>query len=73
MSRQVFCVMQNRYSPPSEWIKSVVEDKILGDIHMVQLNCYWNRDNRYYKKEDGKEPKIWMEEPFILSSLTSLT
>jgi UDP-N-acetyl-2-amino-2-deoxyglucuronate dehydrogenase len=41
--------MQNRYSPPSEWIKSVVSEGILGDIFMVQLNCYWNRDDRYYK------------------------
>lgn len=48
-SKHVFCVMQNRYSPPSEWIKSVVENGILGDILMVQLNCYWNRDERYYK------------------------
>jgi len=54
MSKHVFCVMQNRYSPPSEWIKSVIEDKILGDIHMVQLNCYWNRDERYYKKGGWK-------------------
>lgn len=49
MSRHVFCVMQNRYSPPSEWIKEVVDKGILGDIFMVQLNCYWNRDDRYYK------------------------
>lgn len=49
MSKQVFCVMQNRYSPPSQWIKSIVEDKIIGDTFMVQLNCYWNRDERYYK------------------------
>ena len=41
--------MQNRYSPPSEWIKSVVDRGVLGDIRMVQLNCYWNRDDRYYK------------------------
>jgi UDP-N-acetyl-2-amino-2-deoxyglucuronate dehydrogenase len=54
MSKNVFCVMQNRYSPPSEWIKSVVEDKILGDTFMVQLNCYWNRDARYYKKGGWK-------------------
>ena len=54
MSKHVFCVMQNRYSPPSEWIKSVIGDKILGDIHMVQLNCYWNRDDRYYKKGGWK-------------------
>lgn len=49
MSKSVFCVMQNRYSPPSEWIKSVIDNKLLGDIFMVQLNCYWNRDSRYYK------------------------
>ncbi|MFC0878123.1 Gfo/Idh/MocA family protein [Saccharicrinis sp. FJH2] len=50
MSRHVFCVMQNRYSPPSVWLKQIVEDGILGDPYMVQLNCYWNRDDRYYKK-----------------------
>lgn len=47
--KQVFCVMQNRYSPPSVWIKELVESGRLGAIYMVQLNCYWNRDKRYYK------------------------
>ncbi|PCI94187.1 MAG: oxidoreductase [Flavobacteriales bacterium] len=47
--KHVFAVMQNRYSPPSIWIKEVIEQKILGNIFMVQLNCYWNRDSRYYK------------------------
>ncbi len=47
--KQVFCVMQNRYSPPSVWIKEMVESGRLGKIYMVQLNCYWNRDERYYK------------------------
>jgi UDP-N-acetyl-2-amino-2-deoxyglucuronate dehydrogenase len=54
MSRQVFCVMQNRYSPPSVWIKDIVSNGILGDTFMVQLNCYWNRDDRYYKKGGWK-------------------
>jgi predicted dehydrogenase len=54
MSKQVFCVMQNRYSPPSVWIKDVIENKLLGDIYLVQLNCYWNRDERYYKKNNWK-------------------
>jgi len=53
-SKHVFCVMQNRYSPPSAWIKDVVDQQLLGDIHMVQVNCYWNRDDRYYKKEGWK-------------------
>lgn len=47
--KQVFCVMQNRYSPPSVWIKGVVASGILGQIYRVQLDCYWNRDERYYK------------------------
>jgi predicted dehydrogenase len=50
VSRNVFGVMQNRYSPPSAWLKEVVDKKLLGDIYLVQLNCYWNRDDRYYRK-----------------------
>ena len=48
-AKQVFCVMQNRYSPPSEWIKSIITEGKLGEIFMVQLNCFWNRDEQYYK------------------------
>jgi predicted dehydrogenase len=55
--KHVFAVMQNRYSPPSEWIKSIITDGILGDIYMVQLNCYWNRDARYYKAGGWKGTK----------------
>lgn len=49
--RNLFAVMQNRYSPPSVWIKEMVDSGKLGKIYMVQLNCYWNRDDRYYKAE----------------------
>ena len=49
--KQVFCVMQNRYSPPSVWLKNLIESGKLGKIFMVQINCYWNRDSRYYKPE----------------------
>jgi predicted dehydrogenase len=52
VSRHVFCVMQNRYSPPSVWLKEIVSNDILGNIYMVQLNCYWNRDERYYKPDN---------------------
>jgi predicted dehydrogenase len=50
--KHVFCVMQNRYSTPSVWLKDLVEKGVLGKIFMVQTNCYWNRDDRYYKKDD---------------------
>lgn len=47
--KQVFAVMQNRYSPPSVWAKEMIDSGKLGKIFMVQVNCYWNRDERYYK------------------------
>ena len=52
--KHVFAVMQNRYSPPSEWLKDIVENKIIGEVFTVQVNCYWNRDDRYYKKGGWK-------------------
>jgi len=59
--KHVFCVTQNRYSPPSQWIKEVVDTHKLGRIFIVQINCFWNRDTQYYndapwrgtKKLDG--------------------
>ncbi|MFW6043108.1 MAG: Gfo/Idh/MocA family protein [Marinilabiliaceae bacterium] len=48
VSRHVFPVMQNRYSPPSVWLKQLVENGTLGNIYFVQLSCFWNRDDRYY-------------------------
>lgn len=46
--KQLFVVMQNRYSPPNIWLKQLIESGRLGRIFMVQINCYWNRDGRYY-------------------------
>ena len=54
VQKNIFVVKQNRYSPPSVWLKEIVEKKIIGEIYMVQLNCYWNRDERYYKKGTWK-------------------
>jgi predicted dehydrogenase len=47
--RLVFGVMQNRYSPPAAWLKQVYDEGRLGEIYLVQFNCFWNRDARYYK------------------------
>ncbi|MTI88117.1 MAG: Gfo/Idh/MocA family oxidoreductase [Balneolaceae bacterium] len=56
-NRRVFVVKQNRYSPPSVWMKKMVEEKIIGNVLMVQVNCYWNRDDRYYKGSPWKGDK----------------
>ena len=44
-----FGVMQNRYSPPAAWLKQVYDEGRLGEVYLVQLNCFWNRDARYYR------------------------
>ena len=50
--RFVFGVMQNRYSPPSKWLKEVISSDKLGNIYMVHVDCFWNRDDRYYRSGD---------------------
>ena len=49
--KSVFCVLQNRYSPPARLLKKLVSENSLGKILWVQVNCYWNRDARYYKTD----------------------
>ncbi|MDX2002015.1 MAG: Gfo/Idh/MocA family oxidoreductase [Chitinophagales bacterium] len=48
VGRKVFCVMQNRYTAVSRWLHHVVKGELLGSIFQVQVDCYWNRDHRYY-------------------------
>lgn len=47
--RLVFGVMQNRYSPPAAWLKQAHDEGRLGQVYFVQINCFWNRDARYYQ------------------------
>ncbi len=54
LSKQVFIVMQNRYSPTSIWLKDMVTAGHLGKIFSVQVNCFWNRDDRYYGSSDWR-------------------
>ena len=56
-NKQVFTVMQNRYSPPSIWLKEIIDNKIIGDAFIVEINCFWNRDERYYTKPHWKGTK----------------
>ena len=57
IDKKVFCIMQNRYSPVSAWLKQVVDNQLLGKILFVQANCFWNRDNRYYSTNG--QPHFW--------------
>ena len=56
--KKVFCVMQNRYSPPSQWAKKMMSSGRIGDLYSVHINCLWNRDDRYYLDDTGQR-KGW--------------
>jgi predicted dehydrogenase len=47
--RHFFCVTQNRYSPPAQWLHEIISSNKLGKIYIVQVTGFWNRDDRYYK------------------------
>lgn len=49
--RRIYSVLQNRYSPVSRWLKDTVSSGVLGQIYSVQMQCLWNRDERYYTPE----------------------
>lgn len=48
-NRRLFIVKQNRFNPPVAAVKNLIEDGKLGKIYSVQLNCFWNRNEAYYK------------------------
>ncbi len=48
-NRRLFIVKQNRFNPPVEAVKKLIDDGKLGQIYSVQLSCFWNRDENYYK------------------------
>src|SRR5690606_6100799 len=46
--KRVFSSMQLRFSPPVSYVKQLLENNSLGEIYMVNINCYWNRNRNYY-------------------------
>ncbi len=56
-NKLLFIVKQNRFNPPVVAIKNAIEDGKLGKIYSAQLNCFWNRNEAYYKNSDWKGTK----------------
>ncbi|MDF2187065.1 Gfo/Idh/MocA family oxidoreductase [Paraflavitalea sp. CAU 1676] len=48
-NRRLFIVKQNRFNPPVAAVKNLIEEGRLGKVYSVQLNCFWNRNEAYYK------------------------
>lgn len=57
--KKIFAVKQNRYNPPVQVAKKIMQENALGKIYMVQVNCFWNRNDQYYKSGEwrGKKDK----------------
>jgi len=56
-NKRLFIVKQNRYNPPVVAIKNIIDEGKLDKIFNVQLNCYWNRNNKYYNESEWKGSK----------------
>ncbi len=48
-NKRLFIIKQNRYNPPVEAVKQLIEDGHLGKIFNIQLSCFWNRNENYYE------------------------
>jgi predicted dehydrogenase len=48
-NRRLFIIKQNRFNPPVAAVKKILDEGKLGKIFSVQLNCFWNRNEDYYK------------------------
>ena len=57
--KSLFVVKQNRFNPPVQAVKKLVDEKKLGKILSVSVNCYWNRNEWYYKSSDWKGKKAF--------------
>jgi UDP-N-acetyl-2-amino-2-deoxyglucuronate dehydrogenase len=49
MNKRLFAIKQNRFNPPVQAVKKIIDDGKLGRIFSVQLNCFWNRNKEYYE------------------------
>lgn len=52
--RKLFVVKQNRFNPPIAEVKRLLDDGKLGRILSVQVNCFWNRNEKYYRESPWK-------------------
>ncbi len=52
--RHLVVVKQNRYNPPVQELKRLLDDGRLGKVLSIQVNAFWNRKAAYYKDSDWR-------------------
>lgn len=48
LNKRLFAIKQNRFNPPIEVVKKIIDEGRLGKIFSIQLSCFWNRNDDYY-------------------------
>jgi UDP-N-acetyl-2-amino-2-deoxyglucuronate dehydrogenase len=56
--KNLFIVKQNRFNPPVAELKKLIDEGRLGRILSAEVNCFWNRNEEYYKQSDWKGRKL---------------
>lgn len=57
--KSLFVVKQNRFNPPVQAVKQLLEHHSPGRILSVAVQCYWNRNENYYRSSDWKGIKTF--------------
>jgi UDP-N-acetyl-2-amino-2-deoxyglucuronate dehydrogenase len=56
-NKRLFAIKQNRFNPPVVAVKEIIDNNKLGKINSIQLSCFWNRNEDYYR-DSWKGTKI---------------
>jgi UDP-N-acetyl-2-amino-2-deoxyglucuronate dehydrogenase len=57
-NKTIFVVKQNRYNEPVQQVKKLISENVLGKIFVVNINCFWNRNEFYYNQSNWRGDKI---------------
>lgn len=50
--KRLFNMLQLRYSPQVAQVKDWLDNDILGQVFLINVQCYWNRNNAYYEQRE---------------------
>ncbi len=53
----IFAVKQNRYNPPVQAVKKLLDEGGLGKLYFIQVACFWNRGDAYYAESPWRGKK----------------
>lgn len=56
-NKALFVVKQNRFNPPVQAVFKLLKNGQLGKIYSVNVNCFWNRNERYYEQSAWRGTK----------------